>query len=64
MELSGGKCSFYLDFLWFVEFKVQPSHTLEGSASLLLSLLKVCGTQAATPSNFLQIYENKETFMV
>ena len=52
MELSGGKCNFYLVFLWFVEFKVQPYRALKVSGSLLPCLFEVCGVQGATLSQF------------
>ena len=52
MELSGGKCSFYFDFLWFVEFKVQPYRTLKVSGSLLPGLFVVSGVQGATLPHF------------
>jgi hypothetical protein len=42
----------YLVFLWFVEFKVQPYRTLEGSGSHFTCFFETCEIQGATLSHF------------
>ena len=52
IALWGGWDRFYLAFLRFVDFKVQPYRTLRGSGSLLPRLFAVCGIPGAPLSHF------------